>query len=104
MMVDLDDIQLDDMPDEFREVARIIGIKAALDLVQGFAGCQLYVPKLATIARQQIYRQMYDEFRRHGNFKQVAVKYNLSESHTRQVIKEEHRRRFPVRERQGELF
>lgn len=103
-MITPEDIQLDDLPDEYREVARIIGIKAALDLVQSFAGCQLYVPKLSTIARQHIYRQMYDDFNKHGNFKQVAVKYNLSESHTRQVIKAEQRRRFPVRERQGELF
>ncbi len=50
-MINSEEIQLNDLPEEFRAVAERIGLKAALDLVDGFAGCQLYVPKPETLAR-----------------------------------------------------
>ncbi len=103
-MINSEEIQLNDLPEEFRAVAERIGLKAALDLVDGFAGCQLYVPKPETLARKFVHRRMYDDFQAGGNFKQLAVKYGLSESRTRQIIKAERRRRLPVREIQGELF
>lgn len=103
-MINPDDIQLEDLPDEYREVADRIGLKAALELVYGFAGCQLYVPKLETLARKFVYRQMYDDFMVCGNYKRVAVKHGLSESRTRQIIRDEQRIRSKVRETQGELF
>ena len=103
-MINPEEIRLEDLPEEFREVAERIGLKAALDLVDGFAGCQVYVPKLETLARQLIYRRMYNDFRSCGHYKRVAVKYGLSESRTRQIIKDERRRRCPVRETQMEMF
>lgn len=103
-MIDNKNIQLEDLPEEYREVAEIIGFKAALDLVFGFQGCQLYVPKLKTITRQRQYRQMYNDFEACGSYKRVAIKYDLSESHTRQIIKEEKLRRFPPKAVQANLF
>nr|WP_319491825.1 Mor transcription activator family protein [uncultured Desulfobacter sp.] len=103
-MIDINDIQMDDLPEEFRAVARLIGMPAALALVNGFAGCQLYVPKLETLTRQQKHRRMYDDFQENGNYKRVAVKYGLSESRTRQIVNGERRRRLPIRETQNELF
>jgi Mor family transcriptional regulator len=103
-MIDVNDIQMDDLPEEFRAVARLIGMPAALALVNGFAGCQLYVPKLETLTRQLKQRRMYDDFVENGNYKRVAVKYGLSESRTRQIVNEERRRRLPARDTQNELF
>lgn len=103
-MTNREDIQLEDLPEEFRDVAESIGLKAALKLVTSFQGCQLYVPKLETITRQRKYRQMYEDFDRYGSFKRVAVKHGLSESRTRQIIKDEKRRRFPRRHIQASLF
>jgi Mor family transcriptional regulator len=103
-MINPDDIQLEDLPEEYRDVARLIGMPAAMALVEGFAGCQLYVPKLETLARKLTYRHMYDDFQSCGNYKRVAVKHGLSESRTRQIINDERRRRFAVKETQGELF
>ena len=98
------DIQRDDLPEEFRQVADKIGLEAALDLVSSFQGCQLYVPKFKSISRQRRYRRMYDDFVKCRSFKQIAVKYELSESHTRQIIKDEKKRRFPSRHTQSSLF
>lgn len=103
-MIDPKDIQMEDLPEEFRAVAGLIGMSAALALVDGFAGCQLYVPKLETLTRQQTYRRIYDDFQACGNYKRVAVKHGLSESRTRQIVNEERRRRVGVVETQGELF
>ncbi len=103
-MIDLADIQIEDFPEEFRDVAERIGLRAALDLIQGFQGCQLHVPKLETITRPRKYRQMYDDYKKYGSYKRVAIKHGLSESHTRQVIKEEKRRRFPSRPVQATIF
>ena len=103
-MIEKNDIQLDDLPEEFREVAKLIGLQAAISLVCGFAGCQLYVPKLESLTRQRTYRQMYDDFRTDGSYKRVAVKFGLSESRTRQIIRDERRRNAKWTEIQGELF
>ena len=103
-MIDPSDIQMEDLPEEFRAVAEMIGLPAALALVEGFAGCQLYVPKLETLTRQQTYRRMYDDFQACGNYKRVAVKHGLSESRTRQIVNAARRRRVTIREEQGTLF
>ncbi len=64
-MIDANDIQMDDLPEEFRTVARLIGMPAALALVNGFAGCQLYVPKLEPDPAAKN-RRMYDDSKRPG--------------------------------------
>lgn len=97
-------ITLDDMPGEFRAVAELIGIKQAIALVTGFGGCQLYIPKMDTLARKKKNRMMYDYFIDCCNYKRVAVKYGLSESRTRQIIKHERMSRLSIQERQGKLF
>ena len=103
-MIGAEDIKLEDLPEEFRDVAERIGMQAALELVSWFQGCQLYVPKMETITRQIKYRKMYDYFIKTGCYKRVANAYGLSESHTRQIIKEEKSRRYPSKAIQKDLF
>ncbi|MCG8643227.1 MAG: hypothetical protein MI862_26110 [Desulfobacterales bacterium] len=103
-MINSEDIKIEDLPEEFREVADAIGLEAALKLLERFQGCQVYVPKLETVTRKSKYRRMYEDFRRYGSYKRVAVKSGLSESRTRQIIKDERRRKFPRRFVQPSLF
>lgn len=103
-MIEYGDIQLEDLPEEFREVADTIGLKAALDLVERFQGCQVHIPRLKTITRERRNRMMYDDFETCRNYKRIAIKYDLSESHCRQILKEEKLRRFPPRAIQASLF
>jgi Mor family transcriptional regulator len=79
-------IGLNDLPSEYRDVARLIGLDNALKLVREFSGVQLYVPRYDTVIRGPRDRAIKAEFDG-SNYKRLAVKYGLSESHTRQVIK-----------------
>lgn len=92
-MIDTNAITIEDFPEEFRAIATIIGLQACIKLIRSFQGCQLYVPKLETIIRHHKYRQIHNDFNQLGNFKRVAVKYGLSESRIRQIIKDEQQKR-----------
>ena len=93
-MIDINGIVKDDFPAEIQIIVDKIGIAETIDILREFQGCQIYMPKLETVAIRQVRRQMYDDFLELGNYKRIAVKYNLSESRTRQVIRDEKKRRF----------
>lgn len=97
-------VKIGDLPEEFRGIAEIIGLENALAVVKIYGGSQQYIPKLETITRQGKYRQIFDDYQKYGNFGRVARKHGLSESHTRQIVKDEKRRRFPVRHVEVSLF
>lgn len=79
-------ISLNDFPSEYREVAQVIGIDPALKLIQKFSGIQIYIPRYDTVIRPVRDRAIRAEFDG-TNFKRLAVRYGLSESHTRQIIR-----------------
>ena len=93
-MIDINGIVKDDFPAEIQIIVDKIGIAATIDILREFQGCQIYMPKLETVAIRQKRRRMYDDFLEFGNYKRVAVKYNLSESRTRQIIKDEKKMRY----------
>lgn len=79
-------IGLNDFPPDYREIARVIGLDSALKLIQKFSGVQIYIPSYDTVIRPVRDRAIRAEFDG-TNFKRLAVRYGLSESHTRQIIK-----------------
>jgi len=45
------DVQLDDLPSDFREIAETIGLDPALKLVQARGGEGVYIPKFEKVCR-----------------------------------------------------
>ncbi|MFH1984139.1 MAG: Mor transcription activator family protein [Pseudomonadota bacterium] len=84
-MVDSDDIRIEDLPPDFREVAEAIGLDPALRLVEARGGEALYVPKLDKVARLARNRAIRDEFSG-ANHRELARKYNLTVVMIRQSV------------------
>ncbi len=81
-------IGLNDLPSELREVARIIGLGAAIKLIHEFSGTQIYVPKYETIVRPVRDRAIKAEFDG-SNIKTLAGKYGMSTRHLRAILKKQ---------------
>ena len=81
-------IKLDDFTEDYRQIAECIGIDAAMKLIKSFSGCQVYVPKYETTMRPIRNRTIKAEFDG-SNYKKLACRYGLSESRTRQIIRDE---------------
>ncbi len=79
------DITIDDLPDECRQVADIIGLQALLDLSARLGGERVYIPlpdRLATAARN---RKIRSEFNGQ-NYRALALKYNLTVRWIREIV------------------
>lgn len=77
--IDKYNIQPDDLPPEFREVADAIGMDAAMKLVRIRGGEGLYIPKAEKIARAARDRAIRAEFDG-TNHRELARRYDLTVS------------------------
>ncbi len=70
-------IKHDDLPDELRYVADLIGMEALLRLIGGFGGSPLNLPTIGSIAKNARNRAICSEFNG-KNYRELAVKYGLT--------------------------
>lgn len=93
-----EEITIESLPEEFRETAEIIGLEAALKLVDYRGGGYLYVPSPKKLTMPSRNREIYDAYKeckdRHV-FRILAQKFELCENRIREIVRDEHRRRFP---------
>lgn len=81
----LDNITLDDLDPEQRELAECIGLEPYKKLVQNYAGSYVYVCKPDTITASVRNTQIQKEFNGY-NYLELAKKYNLSEISIRRIV------------------
>lgn len=74
----LDQIRVDNLIDEQREIAEITGIEAYRDLVRHFSGEQIRIWSIARLTKRLRDDQICSEYDGH-NTKQLARKYHLSD-------------------------
>lgn len=77
----------EDIPDGLREVAVVIGIKAAIDLAKHFGGQYYYFPKIDKALSLRRDKKIRKEFNG-SNHKELSRKYNLSENWIRRIVGE----------------
>lgn len=80
-------VEIEDLPDDFREIAEMIGLDAALDLVRSAGGSQIYVPKAETITRGARDRNILAAWERTRDYSLVARIHGLTENHVRAIIR-----------------
>ena len=78
-------ITLDDISENSRDIAMLVGIDVYLMLVDNFWGSRLYIPTRASIDRCVRNRNIKKEFR--GDVREIVKKYKISETHVRNIIK-----------------
>lgn len=74
-MIDL--ITLDDMPQPYDSMARLIGIEATKQIIKEFGGEQLHLSKLESVIRNTKRRKILEELKGY-NIKELAQKYKCS--------------------------
>lgn len=83
-----DDIRIEDIPEEHRDLVDVLGMDSFLKLVEFCSGQALYVPKLESLqrgARDRLIRSMFNG----GNYRQLAIQFRLSERQVRKIVKGE---------------
>jgi len=101
-----DEITIEDLPEKFRDVAELLGMENAMKLVDFCGGDHVYVPKRNMILKPSKYRDIYDEYKSckdTDGYRRLSQKYDLTVNRIREIVREEHRRRYPPPE-QTNLF
>jgi Mor family transcriptional regulator len=81
----LKQIQPDDLPEVYQEMAAVIGVQATVSLAQNFAGTSVYFPKLERALlnlRNAAIRREFDG----ANVKLLSRRWNLSARHVRHIV------------------
>lgn len=84
----LDNLTLDDLDDEQRELAECIGLDAYKKLITRYAGSYIYICKCDTITVEIRNRAIKSEFNGY-NYLELAKKYDLSERAIRYIVSDQ---------------
>lgn len=79
-------LQIEDLRDEQKQIAEIIGVDAYVDLTKAFGGTSIYIAKAEELVKRKSRdEQIRDEFNG-NNYAQLALKYGLSEVWIRNIV------------------
>ena len=78
-------IRLEDIPEEYRDIAEDLGLPVFLRLAALCGGQDLYVPKLESLERRGRDREIRARFNG-GNYRALAAQFRLSERQIRTII------------------
>lgn len=81
----LDRLAMDDLNEEQRELAELIGIDNYKKLVRSLGGCNVYVYKESTLVKKIRDKEILKMFNG-GNFKEIAKYFDLSEQSVRSIL------------------
>ena len=92
------ELRIEELRDEQKQIAEVIGIDAYVKLSKTFGGTMLYIAKSEEIVkRNQRDNRIREEFNGR-NYSQLALKYGLTETWIRNIVSEkaEEIRRKPI--------
>ena len=78
-------LKLSDLPPQFENIAMRLGIEKAKWLFEEFGGTSVYFPTEKMIYKDARDREIISQFNGF-NHKELAVKYDMSESYIRAII------------------
>ncbi|MGL5717221.1 MAG: Mor transcription activator family protein [Paraclostridium sp.] len=79
------DLKISDLPPQFENIAMKIGIDITKVLFEEFGGTSVYFPTEKMIYKEARDREIIAEYNGF-NHKELASKYNMSESYVRAII------------------
>lgn len=81
-------VTLEDLQEQHRELAEIIGIDNLIALSKHLGGSQLYIPQMDKLIKNVKYKAIIEEF--DGmNIKKLARKYEVSESTVYRLVRDQ---------------
>lgn len=93
------DIQIEDLPDSVQKIAQVIGAYNTVRLACVIGGTTLYFPKKDSLLMEARDRRIKSEYRNGTSYRDLALRYNLAETHVRRIIHED-----DIRNNQPGLF
>lgn len=78
-------VTVEDLPESYREIARIAGVENAVRLSQALGGLSYYFPQIDGILRRKRDEAIRQEFTG-NNHRALARKYRLSEVWIRDIV------------------
>ena len=86
MNVDLlDKVRLEQLDDDQKILAGLIGMEAFRSLVRSFNGTSIYIPKIESLekaVRDELIKEEFDG----RNYRELALKYGLTETWIRNIV------------------
>ena len=79
------ELTLDDLQEQHREYAKIIGLDNLLRLSDAFGGSNIYIPQRKELEKNKIYDQIYREFDG-SNLQELTQKYGVSKSTVYKIV------------------
>lgn len=83
----LREMTIDDLAEKHQLLAQVVGIDGLRSLIRNFGGGQIYIPKTADLLKEMKVKAILKEFDG-SNRKQLAIKYDVSESFVYSVVRE----------------
>ena len=80
------DLKMSDLPPQFENIAMRVGIDITKMLFEEFGGTSVYFPTEKMIYKDARDREIIEKFNGF-NVKELASKYNMSESYIRSIIR-----------------
>lgn len=80
------DIQLDDLPEEWRQIAELIGLDDTLRLIEARQGEPIHCPKLQSVQRAARNRAIRAEFKKGADYRDLARKFGLTVRWVREIL------------------
>lgn len=81
----LERVQLENLDEEQKILAELIGLDGFKNLVRAFNGTSIYVPKIESLekaVRDELIKEEFDG----GNYRELALKYGLTETWIRNIV------------------
>lgn len=88
MMKEIDSLTLDDLQEQHRQYAEVIGVDNLLKLSRAFGGSSMYVPQERELIKNKVYHAISREFDG-SNMKKLAAKYRVSESTVYNIVRDQ---------------
>jgi len=92
-----DDMILESENETIIELVDAIGAEHARKLVETFSGSYIYIPMIETVERKYRDMNIYKDFLSGMSYNKLRMKYELTDSSIRKIIKSEMEKRKAVR-------
>lgn len=73
--------QIDDLPEDMRTIAEVVGVQKTIELSDRFQGTTLYFPRLLSLRRKVRNSAIRSDYDNGLKPARLAAKYNLTERH-----------------------
>ncbi len=84
----LSGLEMEDLQEQHREIAEVIGLEAFKKLVEAFGGGAIYIPQQKEVIKNRVYRLVSEEYDG-SNIKTLCVRYGISVTKAYDIVREQ---------------